>query len=162
MLGVVNGCGLAIDGDGLSFTVEQCAGESQVGGVENEPGEDVAGDVCGEPKPIVGVNQLGRRTLSARRLQTEQSRLRIGLRDELLVQTSVDAASGSDSKYEDDKSIVAYVVDDAVAADADAPPPGRAGQRHRTGRPRLGAESCDRLDDPPADGRVKLADLLAG
>jgi len=84
------------------------------------------------------------------------------LRDELLVQTSVDAASGADSKYEDNKSVVAYVVDDAVAADADAPPPGRAGQLDRTGRPRLGAESCDRLDDPPADGRVKLADLLAG
>jgi len=43
----------------------------------------------------------------------------------LTVQASVDAASGSDSKYEDD-------------------------------------ESRDRLDDPPADGRVKRADLLAG
>ncbi len=84
------------------------------------------------------------------------------MQNELLVQPSVDTASGSDSKYEDDNSAVAYVVDDAVCADADAPPAGRTGQRHRTGRPRLGAEGCDRLDDPPADGRVKLADLLTG
>lgn len=48
-------------------------------------------------------------------------------RDELLAETSVDAASRADSKYEHDESIVADVVDDAEAADANAPPPGDAG-----------------------------------
>lgn len=45
----------------------------------------------------------------------------LGLRIGLLAQTPVDACSGSDSKYEDGKSVVAYVVHATVPADADAP-----------------------------------------
>jgi len=62
-------------------------------------------------------------------------------RGELLGQPSVDGASRSTSKEQNDQSVVADLVDDAVAADADALPPGRTGQRHRTGRSRLGARA---------------------
>ncbi len=79
----------------------------------------------------------------------------------LVVEASVDAASGADSEYEDDESVIADVVDDAVAADADASPPGRPGQHHGAGWARFGAEGCDRPYDSPAVGRIKFADLLA-
>jgi len=67
--------------------------------------------------PMTGQSRLRRSE------QGERSRVAspLGLRIGLLVPTPVDAGSGSDSKYEDGKSVVAYVVDATVPADADAP-----------------------------------------
>jgi len=78
----------------------------------------------------------------------------IELREELLVQAPVNAASGSDSEYEDDNSVVAYVVDDAGAADADTPPPGRAGQR--IGTPRAVTSSMTRRRMVGSSFRISL------
>lgn len=84
----------------------------------------------------------------------------IAVWDGLLVQAAVDAASGSDSEYEDDKSVVVCLVDEAVAADADAPPPGKPANVTEPGgrgsTPRAVTASRTRLRTVGSSRRISL------
>ena len=79
----------------------------------------------------------------------------------LLVEVLVDAATGADPQNEHDENVVVNLVHHAIAADTDATPARRAGQGHRSDRPRFLAQVVDRLEHTPPGGDVKSADLLA-